>query len=178
MNPSLSDFTKQFWETIGYAPSQKLPDSEMENIDDDLVVQVGVSTPKLPPREKVENWGGVTLKWFPKGADEGDIKSFLISHGLPENHQNILFKPNGQVVIEHLSADICKLLSDSINGKKYKDRRAIYCNPYVPVTPEKEEQGPIRDTSRIINNSQSSQKKSPATYQYCLNNTWEGYNPR
>jgi len=132
-----SDFIKQYWHIIGYSPANTVAPNETDSLEDEIIVDMNLTTPKPVPREKVEKWGGVTLKWFPKGADNGDIRSFLITHGLPETHQDILFKSNGQVVVQQLSADTCKLLSDSVNGKKFKYKRLIYCNPYVPLTPEK-----------------------------------------
>ena len=145
-----SDFIKQYWNIIGYSPANTVDPNEMDSLEDEIIVDMNLTTPKPVPKEKVEKWGGVTLKWFPKGADNGDIRSFLITHGLPETHQDILFESKGQVVIQQLSADICKLLSDSVNGKKFKDRRLIYCNPYIPLTPEKRGNDINSDTSKIM----------------------------
>ena len=145
-----SDFIKQYWNIIGYSPANTVDPNEMDSLEDEIIVDMNLTTPKPFPKEKVEKWGGVTLKWFPKGADNGDIRSFLITHGLPETHQDILFESKGQVVIQQLSADICKLLSDSVNGKKFKDRRLIYCNPYIPLTPEKRGNDINSDTSKIM----------------------------
>ena len=134
----LSEFTQHYWSTIGFCPTtENVPDEVNGEDDESIVVDIGEQSPPPPVKQQVSSWGGVTVKWFPKGEDYGDIRSFLISHGLPENHQEITFKPNGHVLIQNVSANICKILSDSINGVLYKNKKKVYCNPYVPVTPEK-----------------------------------------
>ena len=134
----LSDFVKQYWSEIGFNPLHgNISDEVNDETDENIEVHIGTITPPPPLREKVAKWGGVTVKWFPKGEDNGDIRSFLITHGLPETHQDIVFNPNGHVVIQNIGADICKVLTDNINGILFKNKKKVYCNPFVPVTPEK-----------------------------------------
>ena len=77
------------------------------------------------------------MKWFPKSADHGDIRAFLITHRLPEECQDVIYKDIGQVVIGGFSSEVCSKLSKSISGQKFKDRKMVYCHPFVPVTLEK-----------------------------------------
>ena len=64
----------------------------------------GHFTPKSKLRENLAVWGGVTVKWFPKGATEDDVRLFLQEHGLSEDHQDVTIKENGQVVIGGLDS--------------------------------------------------------------------------
>ena len=66
------------------------------------------------------------MKWFPKRADHGEIKQFLVKSGLPEDHDNVNIKDNGQVVISELDPKICDFLCESITGSKFKDKNTIY----------------------------------------------------
>ena len=135
----LSDYLLGFWQKIGFSSDKpNIPIDMDETESANIEIQVGENfTPKAHARGTGAGWGGVTVKWFPKRADHGDIKGFLIEHGLPEEHQDINIKDNGQVVIESLNSENCKKLSDSISGKLFKNKKMIYCNPFVPLTPEK-----------------------------------------
>ena len=71
----LSDYLLEFWQKIGFNSDKpsipaNLDDTESANIE----VQVGEHlSPKPHNRETVTSWGGVTVKWFPKKADHGEI---------------------------------------------------------------------------------------------------------
>jgi hypothetical protein len=77
-------------------------------------------------------------KWFPKSADHGDIKQFIVNLGLSSEHEALLIKDNGQVIIEELESNVCKLLVEKINGQKFKEQKTIYCQPIVLSTPVKQ----------------------------------------
>ena len=82
-------------------------------------------------------YGAVSVKWFPKQADHGDIKEFLVGHGLPHDHSNVNIKDNGQVIISDLTSELCQELADNITGQKFKNKKMIYCQPILLATPHK-----------------------------------------
>ena len=82
-------------------------------------------------------YGGVIVKWFPKKSDHSDIRMFLIGLGLSPSRTNINIKDNGQVIIGYLEPETCQQLALSITGKKFMNKKTIYCHPIVTATPEK-----------------------------------------
>ena len=70
-------------------------------------------------------------------TDKGDITQYLVEQGLSPNHNSLDIKDSGQVVISSLTPDTCRSLSESITGKKLKNRKTIYCQPIALVTPDK-----------------------------------------
>ena len=62
----------------------------------------------------------------------------MVKFGLPEDHDAINIKDNGQVIIENLDPVICDQLCSSLNGLKFQNKRNIYCHGIVAVTPEKQ----------------------------------------
>ena len=79
----------------------------------------------------------VSVKWFPKKADHGDIMEFLHTHGLLSNHDSINIKENGRVIIENLDSKTSELLFTNLTGQKFKGKKNIYCQGIVQVTPDK-----------------------------------------
>ena len=61
----------------------------------------------------------------------------MVKHGLSQDHKNVVIKENGQVIINDLSHEICQSLSESISGQKFKNKKTIYCQQIVLVTPHK-----------------------------------------
>ena len=137
----LINHMQEFWKSIGYECDTV---KDMENFSDDREIieqQVGGQfTPakEVPSGKSANNYSGVTVKWFPKKSDHGDILDFLVKFGLPEDHNAINIKDNGQVVIENLDPVICDQLCSSLNGLKFQNKRNIYCHGIVAVTPEKQ----------------------------------------
>ena len=141
----LSVHMQEFWSLIKYTP-QVLPSSDQVTEDiDEIQLQIGGSfTPKVKPAQahtkndsNSKRCTAVSVKWFPKRADHGEIREFLVKYGLPENHSCVNIKDNGQVVISDLDPDICDLLCDKITGSKFKDKKTIYCQGIVLATPQK-----------------------------------------
>ena len=96
--------------------------------ENEVEVQVGGTFTPKPDRAKLESrnenqleYGAVSVKWFPKKSDHGEIKQFLVGLGLPADHDDMKIKENGQVVIGNLTSATCQQLSESITGKKFKD---------------------------------------------------------
>ena len=135
----LSLHMQEFWEKIKYTPDV-LP-SRIEEQVDNVEQQVGgIFTPqKIDGMKESEGrlCSAVSVKWFPKKTDHGDIMEFLHSHGLPSSHDSINIKENGQVIIENLDSKTSELLCTNLTGKKFKDKKNIYCQGIVLVTPDK-----------------------------------------
>ena len=138
-----SDYITEFWKKIKYSPEENLLPTEIE-AENGFEVQIGGNfTPKQavakpgPTNNNKNNYGAVSVNWFPKQADPGDIKQFLVELGLPCDHDNLNIKDNGQVIIADLTPDLCEKLSESITGQKFKNRKMIYCQPIELATPEK-----------------------------------------
>ena len=102
-----SDYMTEFWKKIKYSPEKNLLTKEID-LEPDFEVQIGgYFTPRqaaAPPANKNNtNYGAVSVKWFPKQADPGDIKQFLVQLGLPSDHADLNIKDNGQVIIANIS---------------------------------------------------------------------------
>ena len=138
----LSDYMMEFWSKIGFKPEKDISADDLDGgleAAEDIQHQVGGNfTPKArSAKDPTSPFGAVSVKWFPKKADHDEIREFLIKFGVPEKHDDIIIKENGQVIIENLEPELCKYLCDNITGNKFKDKKLIYCNGIVLVTPEK-----------------------------------------
>ena len=136
----LMSHMQEFWQRINYIPDI-MPSSidsadNLENIEQQIG---GAFTPKRQPvvGGPVSKCSSISVKWFPKKADHGDIMKFLVEYGLPEDHDGVNIKENGQVIIENLDSNICNQMINSINGNKFQNKKNIYCQGIVQVTPEK-----------------------------------------
>ena len=88
---------QEFWRKIKYSP-EYLPSLSSEQVPDkidDIQFQIGGSfTPKVKSGNTHINENSsknkcTAVKWFPKRADHGEIKQFLVNYGLPEEHSSI-----------------------------------------------------------------------------------------
>ena len=161
---NLSEYMQEFWDKIGYKPSSSL--SSETDVDEDYVQhQVGGSFTPKKTEEKITHgskFSGVSVKWFPKKSDHGDIMEFLLKYGLPSEHENVNIKDNGQVIIEGLDHKICLELCEAISGQKFKDKKMIYCNGIVLLTPEKQksEMHSKSESNRSLQKSYGSENNS------------------
>ena len=137
----LVDHMKEFWEIIKYTPDSVSMNKDIVEEDDLIEHQLGG---EFTPKRNLNNQGvmaarcgALSVKWFPKRADHGDIIDFLVSYGLPKDHEDVTIKENGQVIIQNLNSDICETLCTSITGNLFQGKKKIYCQGIVLVTPEK-----------------------------------------
>ena len=146
----LTDHMRVFWNKINFQPDKEMLLEPVENEDNNVEVQVGgVFTPKVKPveTENALKYGAVSVKWFPKRADHGDIKKFLVEKGLSCDHEDVNIKDNGQVIINNLCPEMCKQLAENISGKLFMNKKMIYCQPIVLSTPVKIDESLPRQTS-------------------------------
>ena len=138
----LINHMQDFWKKIGYVCDMTQNMQNYNEGDESIEQQVGG---QFTPQKEVSmesssnQFSGVVVKWFPKSADHGDILDFLVKFGLPEDHEAVNIKENGQVIIDNLAPQKCDQLCSSINGSKFKDKKNIYCQGIVAVTPDKSE---------------------------------------
>ena len=140
----LSVHMQEFWTKIKYSPGIPPTTEELAENDDDIELQVGGSFTSEPNKsgshyenKSKKKCQAVSIKWFPKKADHGDIMEFLVQSGLPKDHDCVNIKDNGQVIISNLDPKICDTLCETITGSKFKDKKTIYCQGIILATPEK-----------------------------------------
>ena len=110
-----------------------------------------------------EKFAGVAVKQFPKDTDSGDIMDFLIRSGLPESaKESVMIKSNGAVTIKNLENHVCLALIENIHNKKNFNRK-LFCNGFIPLTPEKPVTSSEASTATSATSTVTSQASSPAT---------------
>lgn len=130
-----NDYILHLWDTIGYNPAQVELEPELSNEHSNQEL-LQFTPEKKVPKEPLQ-YAGVRIKSFPRDTDHGQIVEFLINSGLPESlKQLISIKNNGSVLIETLPSSLCLQLIEAIHGKTSFGKR-LFCNWFVPRTPEK-----------------------------------------
>ena len=125
------------WAKIGYTPNKEPSEHVQEEDDEQPVSQDGGEfTPQKLFSDR-DKFTGVVVKNIPKEADHGEVVEYLVQSGLPEcKRDDITFSNGGQVFVRDLGNAECLAIIDSIHLKK-KFGRTLYCNGFVPLTPEK-----------------------------------------
>ena len=94
-----SDHMLDFWAKIKYSPDDTFNASQLETENVDIQLGGNFTPKQAGPKPGLDNknqynYGAVSVKWFPKKADPGDIKQFLVGLGLPPDHDNVNIKEN------------------------------------------------------------------------------------
>ena len=132
-----SEYILDLWKRIGYSPPNDNLDT-MEAEEAEQVKEVSEFTPVKGPEGAVEKYAGVSIRQFPKDTDHGDIVDFVCRAGLPEEKKSeIMIKSNGAVTIKNLDNETSKILIEAIHGKVNFGKK-LYCNGFVPLTPQKQ----------------------------------------
>ena len=142
----LSDYITKLWKEIGYEPEvvelAAVYDDHGDHEDAQVTEQAGGEFTPVKAAALSCNFGGVSIRQFPKETDSGEIMEFLVSSGLPESlRDNVHFKPRGRVVINGLDHSICKILIEEIHTKIHFNKK-LFCDGIVPLTPQKDETSP------------------------------------
>ena len=142
----------EFWRKIKYSPEVEPKTDDLIEETENIQQQVGGAfTPKTKPIREGCNtaiqYGAVSIKWFPKKADHGEIKEFLVKFGVPPGHDQLNIKDNCQVIIENLEPEKCEHLCKSITGNQFKDKKIIYYQGIVLATPEKKHNDAHKETT-------------------------------
>jgi hypothetical protein len=149
-----SDYILSLWKRIGYSPDN----DDLTIVDcDQEVEQVEQFTPvKVQPIDE-EKYAGVSIRQFPKDTDQGDIIDFLCSNGLPEDKKDeTIIKANGIVTIKNLDNATSRQLIEAIHGKLNFGKK-LFCNGFVPLSPEKEDSFVAENASSESSQATSSQ---------------------
>ena len=133
---NFTEYIASLWEEIGYSPRSE--NSIFEEGDDEFIdQQVGGQFTPLKVVSSPEKFAGITIKNFPKDADQAELVDLLIDAGLPEEKIELVKVGfNGTVTIRGLDNELCLDLIRFIHGKKYLSK-TIFCNGIVPMSPEK-----------------------------------------
>ena len=145
-----TEYILNLWKTIGYSPNVSVQGDSNTNSPDIIAQQAGgVFTPKKGPEVATLSFTGVSIRQFPRGTDQGVIVEFLVNSGLPESKkESITFTTNGGVMIKDLENRHCKELIEVIHGKKHFGQK-MFCNGFIPLTPEKNTDQVISETSPV-----------------------------
>ena len=148
------------WSKIGYSPGRlELPEVEP---DASVTEQEGGSfTPLKAAPIDGEKFTGVSIKQFSKETDHGEIMELLVKSGLPEiKIEKVKINNNGAVLVTDLDSTECLLLIGNLHGKRFFDRK-IYCNGFIPLTPEKLEPASSSTDQACSDHSQGQLSSSP-----------------
>ena len=154
-----SEYIHNLWKRIGYSPpNENLDTIEVEEAEQ--VKEVTQFTPVKEPEGAKEKYAGVSIRQFPKETDHGEIVDFICEAGLPvEKRDEIIIKNNGAVTIKNLDNEISRALIEVIHGKVNFGKK-LYCNGFVPLTPQKK---PDDQAASTRHGSQPPTSAQPAT---------------
>ena len=143
-----SDYILALWHRIGYSPpSGDFARDIIEDIGPNTEQVGGSFTPLKVYSGDVDKYAGVSIRQFPRDTDQGEIVEFLCKEGLPEDKKDdISFQAKGVVAISNLDNVTSRLLIETIHGKQHFGRK-LYCNGYIPISPEKIDETPAETTS-------------------------------
>ena len=132
-----STYITNLWTKIGYSPNKESSEHVQEKNEDQPASQDGgYFTPQKVFSDK-EKFTGVVVKNIPKEADHGEVVEYLVQSGLPDfKREEITFTDGGQVYVRNLGNTECLAIIESIHLKR-NFGRTLYCNGFVPLTPEK-----------------------------------------
>ena len=139
LKADFNSYILNLWANIGYSPNKEESDIAIAVVDheEQLSYQDGGTFTPQKSLSDSDKFSGVVIKNIPKETDQGHIVEFLVLSGLPEAmKENITINNSGTVYIRNLDNSQCLALIDSIHWKRNFGRK-LYCNGYVPLTPEK-----------------------------------------
>ena len=157
----LTDYILKLWAKVGYTPKgDTFSDDVHEGLEKEVVQeQEGGSFTPVKVNSDPELFKGVCIKTFQKETDHALIMEFLIRSGLDEKHKDdVSFKSNGSVIIKNLENSECKHLISAIHNNEQFGKK-LFCNGFIPLTPEK---GTEHPSSSGLTAAGSSSSPSPS----------------
>ena len=161
-----TDYILGLWKDIQYSP-ESLDLDEIENDSSYDIIKEDNFTPVKPVTDVVDRYSGVSIRQFPKDCDNGEIMEFLIKSGLPEDRKdNVTMNKNGTVLITGIDNSDCLAIIQAVHGKSFFGKK-IFCNGFVPLTPDKEQSntganGNMEEKS-VLTPANTADKTSPKT---------------
>ena len=166
---TLINHMKLHWNEIGFTPTSFTLDTKdteegVENTDstdfDIAIKENEIFTPahkkQNAPSQTDCNYTGVVIRNLPLNITEEILKPFLVSKGLPEEHEELKIfatKKNKNVDIENISNDTCGKLIANIHEQVFFSRK-VYCrglkNLETPtkIAPEEKSKDTTDNTSK------------------------------
>ena len=127
------------WSVIGFSPTNFVLDANIADADDLDAASYDVPlkdndkftpTHKKPTMETTNHiYSGVIIRNLPVDILETDIQAFLVSKGLPADHNSFKVNTsarNKNVVIEEIDSEACSKLISSIHEQIFFNKK-IYC---------------------------------------------------
>ena len=126
----------------------EVKDCEDEN--DNIGQQTGGTfTPQKGAEVDTSKFRGVSIRQLPKDTDPGKVIELLVGCGLPETkRETVAFDNRGGVLIKDLENAECLAIIEKIHGKTFFEKK-LFCNGFVPLTPEKIEASVQKETSPV-----------------------------
>ena len=132
-----NNYILELWKKIGYSPPIQNVEEVLEAKKKDIDIIEGEEFTPSKVTSDPDKFSGVRIKNIPKDVDHGRIVELLVQSGLPdEKKEQVTITNNGSVTITDLQNQECLVLIKNIHGKQNFDRK-LYCNGYIPLTPEK-----------------------------------------
>ena len=152
----LSDHMKKLWQEINFVPTSFSLDESDKSEDD--VQQASkdegkLSNTRFPPSRKVQDpstrdiefMDGICVRNFPKTLSDNELKTFLINHGIPQDHDSGKIKinrneRNSSVIIRDITPAVVQALFSAIHFHETKQKFfdvPIFCKPLRNMTPTK-----------------------------------------
>ena len=133
------EYILSLWKDIGYDPKDAKFNADELSTEEETTATVeqdgGTFTPVKVQELDSSLYNGVCVRSFLPNTDKSSVTELLIDSGLPiEDMNEIVFKPNGSVIIQNISTTVCKKLIETLNGSYHFDRK-IHCNGIIPFTP-------------------------------------------
>ena len=172
-----NSYILNLWSTIGYSPKKEASKVTVavEEHEELLSCQDGGTFTPQKFSSEADKFSGVVIKNIPKETDHGEIVEYLVLSGLPEaKKEHITINNSGTVYIRNLENSQCLALIASIHWKKNFGRK-LYCNGYVPLTPEKVQGQPLIPS---VVEPAGDLIKEPAHQAHIVSNTEAGSSPQ
>ena len=143
----LNEHMKAHWEEIGFVPSDfklEIPEDTDENLQQDIPIKDGLKfTPqhkKNPEnnQQRETQFFGLTIVNLPPGLPDNELKAFLVSKGLPEQHTDLKIKNNEnntKVDIENLDEASGLNLIENLHSKVFFNMK-IFCRKLIELLTE------------------------------------------
>ena len=151
------------WHRIGYTPdSNDAVEDLVEAANTEVVEQNGGEFTPMKVNSSPDKFTGVTIKNIPRNVDHGEVMEFLVNCGVPQSAKDhVTISENGVVSVRNLENSVCLALIECIHMKRHFSQK-LYCNGYVPLSPQKKVETNSLITSVVPDSASSCSSELPA----------------